>query len=668
MKTKKFALFLLLTTILLAAAQLASAITYVLDTNATSISNPATSYAGWNITVGITGNVTINATTLPNATATRFSWRNCGNTSDVVTGAITNEKVGFTTTVTAGNCYILLSHSNGASHNYWIGNTAITMPVVGGVINLSTCDDPTGSGDTPPLVPVTAGQLMRAFRNISITIDSTDNAQLYNNYTITPQSPTTFYPGSQTNFSIQYNTTTFRGIINSTLYLNNVAYLMHNDTANDFTVGINSLPVGTYNVTIQVLNGTTPLMTTINFTSYTINPFLITNCSDMEQTPYVLMNTTFKNVVTLASINATTNTLITFHYENITNNVLFSQAYTNIAGWQVCSNAIPVTANGNVEYQDVNANFSSNNYAFVNSIISTPQYLTLYLIPSSTTVTITVLDNNAQPITGELIYAQTILPGTTTYVTVSSATTGYDGKTVMNLKPYSYYKFVMYSSTGTLDFTSTPLQITLSAYTFTISQPDPILTNYQLVQSSSCQAYYNNATDNARFDWSVPTGSIVHACLNIQRITMTGTTTYSQSCTSSASGTILIPFAPTEGTYSLNGFISFGSTPTTPPYYPCGNPTIIDFGGTTTGPTKDIQALASARTVALFLSFLTLSIMMMIGIWSPIASIVLGTAAMLMLWITGMVSFGNLATSAPIIAGIITIAAILVYRMRTGYG
>ena len=181
------------------------------------------------------------------------------------------------------------------------------------------------------------------------------------------------------------------------------------------------------------------------------------------------------------------------------------------------------------------------------------QNVNLYLINTtiSQNITITVIDEIGNPVEGAVVKALKYNLVTNTYIQQEIGVTNAEGKVVMHLTMNDeYYKFIV-EIDGVVAKITDPAYITSTTYTIQIATGSEIGTEFSEFYSISHDLSFNTATNNFRFDFSDSNNIASQFCLYVYQYNNFSTTTYNSSCTTDASGTILLGVSPINGTTYL---------------------------------------------------------------------------------------------------------------------
>lgn len=293
--------------------------------------------------------------------------------------------------------------------------------------------------------------------------------------------------------------------------------------------------------------------------------------------------------------------------------------------------------------------FDTGTYYFYNtSIDNITNNITLHLGDSAETslVSFTVVDQDDTEQPNVYIHVLKYdLPTdtSTTGLILKTDTNGAaTGNLVLNTQ---WYKFILYLD-GEIVLETTPVILTSTTHTFRISTLTDYFENYDVVRGVSCSLSYDNATTTFSYTFSDPTSTITNACLRVTRVAVQGSTTYNTTCSSGASGTITSTITPTgTATYTGDGYIYIDGES-----FMCGNTTSYSFD--TTYKTFDQSGL--------FVAFLLTLTLVMVGVWSPVASVFLMLVSVIFLGILGLFHL-----SWPIMVGVVILGIITMYKLNT---
>jgi len=176
---------------------------------------------------------------------------------------------------------------------------------------------------------------------------------------------------------------------------------------------------------------------------------------------------------------------------------------------------------------------------------------TVYLTDKNKTspITVTVLDQATNPVSGVKVRLQRFYTNTSSYNTITSSQTDSEGQTTL-FPPAdrAYYKFTFNRNNDLLKITD-PLQLLKATYQFTVSLGETQLTESNAYNALSTELRYDNATSDfkATIDQS---GENNKACLKTERTGALRTTRLNKTCTTSTTATLILPRGQANDTYT----------------------------------------------------------------------------------------------------------------------
>ena len=236
--------------------------------------------------------------------------------------------------------------------------------------------------------------------------------------------------------------------------------------------------------------------------------------------------------------------------------------------------------------------------------------LTFYLLESTSgePITATVFDSVGKEVERAKIEVLKYDFSLNSYKLVSQSFTNWQGISVLNLfKNDVYYKFRI-SYNNHLKLTTSPTFIFRDTLSFQINTELETIDIFKQKQNINYELLYNSETNNVRFEYSDPTGTVVqNACLKIFRTIGSTTTDYDESCIISSSGTILIPIEIINNTYyTAKGYVTISD-----------EEIFIDTLYINM-PQETID-----KNVGLFLIILLTITFAFMGLWNPVIAIIL---------------------------------------------
>lgn len=250
------------------------------------------------------------------------------------------------------------------------------------------------------------------------------------------------------------------------------------------------------------------------------------------------VNVTFKNEITGVVINTTTTTL-----ELISDVAAYN--YSTATGYLYFDLVSPTSYISRYYASGYSERFS---YLEISS--RSNQNLTLYLLPvnASTNVTLTVINENAQPVQNALVRVLKYDLSTNSYIEREVKFTDFAGQIIFAIEYASeFYKFFVEYPEGETVLTTEPAYISSTTLTLQINTRSAVvnLDNYLGITSDLT---FNTATNNYRSEFSNSENLLSNVCVYVYR-TDINRTLYGTSCSTigSQSGTVLVSVLNTSG-------------------------------------------------------------------------------------------------------------------------
>lgn len=239
-----------------------------------------------------------------------------------------------------------------------------------------------------------------------------------------------------------------------------------------------------------------------------------------------------------------------------------------------------------------------------------------------------------------------ILNGNThEYTVVEMAKTDTNGQAVLRVVPnIVYYKLIVTDGTHTL--ATTPTKLTSSTNTYTLNtKSNPItslLANPGIVRSLT----FSNSTLSYTFTWSDPEGIVTQGCLVVYKFKNGLQTVNTNECSLGSTGSIVHTINDTNSTR----YLAIASLPTSTEFstLPAGSLS-VDFANTY----QSFGFVGLIITAIIFITFI------FVGGESGIAGLAVSGAVGLL--IAG--GFGFIASTPGIIAGVVIVVAIIIYKI-----
>ena len=341
-------------------------------------------------------------------------------------------------------------------------------------------------------------------------------------------------------------------------------------------INISSFTINAYNaeydlnITLNTTNGYLEIdhirgniSINIDAESYSIN----------ENTSFAILNVLSQNHSYQFTLYQTNTINFTF-YNQSGNTVMTSNVTFDLIG--SLSSYTNMTTNGNIVLSLITPDSYNMRYSAVGfstrfytlTVLNRSyQNLNLYLISSSlaSNISVFVVDEVLNPVEGAYVKALKYDLATNTYILQEIGVTDSSGKTIMTLsKNTEYYKFIVEYPSGTVELTTTPAYITTDSLTLQISFDTPFGEEFFNYDSLSGTVTFNTLTNNFNYNYNDASGVGTNYCLYIYEGVNSSQRLINTSCSTSATGTILIGVDPTAGksyyalaTYFENGVEKF---------------------------------------------------------------------------------------------------------------
>ena len=299
---------------------------------------------------------------------------------------------------------------------------------------------------------------------------------------------------------------------------------------------------------------------TQNSTTYyqTVQNFSIYECTGVS--PFGLtLNFTLYDESSKAKINGSLES--TFNYFVFGGSGASTQTYNfqsineSKSNWMFCIN----TSGANASFSGTASYYADyydrREYIFSNATVGNfTQNIPLYLslIADTDVVTVTVQDQNYNPISGALVYIQEWNVGTNTYSTIGMFYTDSNGNGIINLELYNKWYRAVVSIDGEIVKTTDVQK--LADTTWFINVELATANPYELFDSISHGLTFDNETNITTFVWTDGSGYIQSGCLYIYNNTNTGYSLIHSECVSSVAG-IINYLLPGDGDYQLVGTV-----------------------------------------------------------------------------------------------------------------
>jgi hypothetical protein len=231
---------------------------------------------------------------------------------------------------------------------------------------------------------------------------------------------------------------------------------------------------------------------------------------------------------------------------------VFSKSYTTSDGTLLIELLQPATY-----LSQYNADgYAQRSYSF-NVVEDSSDQLDLYLLNSTlaSEITFTIIDQTTQEVEGALVKALVKDVDTNTFKLVEIGTTNFEGETILDLqKNQDYHKIIIQKDNQTLKITDQFI-ITKDTYTFQVAIGGGAIQPVLDIEQFSTALNYDNNTNEFTFSYNDKNSISNEVCLEIEQGTDQGLERIANTCSTSASGSIVETITPVNGTtYIARGY------------------------------------------------------------------------------------------------------------------
>lgn len=365
------------------------------------------------------------------------------------------------------------------------------------------------------------------------------------------------------------------------------------------------------------------------------------------------LNFTVYDTTNMTTLPATFEATFQFYAESGSGDLiveyLFQDLNENRSNYMFCLNSSGqnVTLDAFISYDATN--YDRREYIIDDGIIGNfTQNIPLYLTETELTdiVTVTVQDQNYDPIAGALVNIQEWNIGTNTYSTIGMLTTSSSGQGIIDLELYTTWYRAVVSINGEIVKVTDVEKLSSTSWPITI---ETAATNpYDLFGSVAHGLTFDNATNITSFTWVDSSGYTSQGCLVIKNQTSLGPVKIYDSCIESVSGTIDYLLSGT-GEYNIYGVIFLEGY---------NQSQIVDELTVRLGTPEIIETVSPFGKV---ISFIMVGTAGLIGVSA--GSIVLGSF-LVILMLAVIMYFGFLNITSGIVWGIVSILIIAIFLQR----
>jgi hypothetical protein len=452
----------------------------------------------------------------------------------------------------------------------------------------------------------------------------------------------------------------------ATLYFDNTAYATTKTSSGDnllFTSNID-LPAITVDTSknilwqIQITNATGNYLFNTSTYNQTISKTVFARCGTTA-------NVTFLNFTvysqTDTSIKINTSFYGSFTYwggdGRVTSTYTYQETGATNSSFPFClePNSSIISIDADIQYGNTGGFAQNYFYSRDKQISNNPTNVTLHLLNSSlaTITTLRLIDSYQNGLIGYIGYIYKHDLGTGTDNLVGMFKTNYNGQDISYLNWYdTLYKFNINDPTDTtLIYTADPFKVSSTPQLFRVTTIDTGIT-WTLFKEVSYNLSVNNNTGTFLLTFSDPNNHLTAGCLRIVRFNGGNITVISDQCANGTAGTLTYTIASgINGTY-------YGI------FYGKGSSNIVDFIIFNALDYLDDIYSQIGNLEGSVLAILVISLSAFVGIFSPVAFIVMAMVGYIVIMLLGFQSM-NTGNFQIYFFTFLAIGGYLVWKLRT---
>jgi hypothetical protein len=285
------------------------------------------------------------------------------------------------------------------------------------------------------------------------------------------------------------------------------------------------------------------------------------------------------------------------------------------------------------------------------NLTNVTKHVNLYVVGGTSLVTFNVKDTNDNNIEGALIIIDKYEVGSHSYKTVEVLQTDEQGNTVGNIiLNTAFYRFtITYNGVSYLVVGPTKVTDTELFFRIDLTAGD-WWDKYAQYKGVRYNLTFTNNSKNFNFDYGDPNMIISHACLKVYRLNATGNVLIDDSCE--------------KNSYSGNILVNIGSDFAERQYV--GTAYITIEGDNFTLDVLSINFLTEWKFYddddhyGVFITFLIATTLVMVGIFHPVAAILL-----ILLAVAASIAMGFYYISWPIFGALVILGGITLYKVSS---
>lgn len=284
----------------------------------------------------------------------------------------------------------------------------------------------------------------------------------------------------------------------------------------------------------NISSGNWSSVATSNYTQQVFQVYIY-NCS----TGNTSLTFILKDEDTNATINGDFNSVFDVSYTNVTRNYTIS--HTNKSNITICISPYFATYTTDAIIGYDAPTYSPRNYYLDNTIITnTTNTIYIYLAQNAENISVTLYDQNGNPLEDYFIKAYRWDYSCNCYSLVEMTLTNFDGEGLLHLILNNpFYKFTIERNANIYKET-TRTKIYDTSIVFYISLEESISQTFKSTMSINYNFSFNTASNYFDFTYSDSQNRVTRGCLKVYTITGLAETFYNQSCTNAAGASLFV--------------------------------------------------------------------------------------------------------------------------------
>jgi len=310
--------------------------------------------------------------------------------------------------------------------------------------------------------------------------------------------------------------------------------------------------------------------------------------------------------------------------DDIDNFVAFNLTW-DTSDWTYGLCLTPADAEYNIyaqmEYVDDGLVMAEKTYYITNTTVNNETTnISLYLTPGTTQTSFEVRDIDDDPVAEAIIKVLSYDLGTDSYKVTEIVKTDSDGEAFAQIiQDTQFYRFIV-EVNGEQFFFSEPQKIDSLSNIFRISLTADPFETIQTLDNVVTSLTFDNDTNTFTYTFNDLTGDVNLACLRVTRRTYSGDTLINKTCVNSNAGSIDITISnPGTSLYIATGVIQINPERVTDTFAKHFDTTFTTWGDE-----------------GLMMTFLMVSTIVLVGVFSPVIAIILGLAALIFAIVMGL--------------------------------